>query len=196
MPNGIRELVVKIDHAIWYYLNTQWHTPFLDTIIPFFRNQYFWIPLYLFLLIFIPFKFGRKGWAWCLAYIIVFALADQTAAHLIKPFFHRLRPCNNPLLAQKIHLLVECGSGYSFPSAHAANHFAMGIFSAITLGRFAKWVWPVAITWALLVSYSQVYVGVHFPVDVTCGGMIGATIGMIFGRIFNSHIGLTTQTGQ
>ncbi len=190
MPNGIRELVVKIDHAIWYYLNTQWHTPFLDTIIPFFRNQYFWIPLYLFLLIFIPFKFGRKGWAWCLAYIIVFALADQTAAHLIKPFFHRLRPCNNPLLAQKIHLLVECGSGYSFPSAHAANHFAMGIFSAITLGRFAKWVWPVAITWALLVSYSQVYVGVHFPVDVTCGGLIGATIGIIIGKLFNRHIGL------
>ena len=192
--SSIRELVVKVDHAVWRKLNTQWHNDFLDTVIPYIRNQYFWAPLYLFLLIFIPYKFGKRGWFWCGFYLVAFTISDQIAVNVIKPFFHRLRPCNHPELSKIVHLVVECGSGLSFPSAHASNHFAMGIFCAMTLGRVAKWVWPVAIAWALSVAYAQVYVGVHFPVDVTFGGLLGTTIGIAIGKVFNGYFDLKNPT--
>jgi undecaprenyl-diphosphatase len=108
----------------------------------------------------------------------------------MKPIFHRVRPCNNPALNSIIHLIVPCGSGYSFPSSHAANHFAMGIFSAITLGKRYKWVLPLAIVWAISVSFAQVYVGVHYPIDVTCGGIIGTIIGISTGKLFNRYFGI------
>ena len=191
MLNTVRDTIVGWDHVAWYYLNTQWHNEVLDWIAPFLRNQWFWVPLYFFLLLFMPSKFRQKGWVWCAVFLVSFIISDQVSATLMKPFFHRVRPCNNPYLASIVHLLVPCGSGYSFPSSHAANHFSIGIFSAMTLGKVAKWVWPVAIAWAAVVSFSQVYVGVHFPLDVTCGAIIGTAIGMFTGSLFNRYCGFT-----
>ena len=189
MLRNIREFIVYYDHIAWYYMNTQWRNSYLDIIMPFLRNQWFWAPLYLFLLIFIPSKFGRKGWLWCAGFLITFALSDQISAHLLKPYFHRIRPCNNPYLSSIIHIIVPCGSGYSFPSSHASNHFSMAVFSAITLGKYAKWIWPVAIVWATAVSFAQVYVGVHFPFDVTCGAILGSMTGIFTGRLLNHYLG-------
>ena len=193
MPRSIRELVLYYDHGAWYYLNTQWHNSFFDCVIPFLRNPWFWAPLYLFLALFIPAKFGRKGWLWCGFFLVSFILSDQLSATLLKPHFHRLRPCNNPYLASIIHLVVPCGGLYGFPSSHAANHFSIGIFGAMTLGRVAKWVWPIAIIWAALVSFAQVYVGVHYPLDVTCGALVGVTIGVCTGLLFNRYFPLNSK---
>ena len=193
MLRTIRDTLVYYDHVAWYYFNTQWHNSFLDAVVPFLRNQWFWAPLYLFLLLFIPAKFGRKGWMWCAIYLISFILSDQISATFLKPHFHRLRPCNNPYLSSIIHLIVPCGGGYSFPSSHASNHFAMGIFMAMTLGRVAKWVWPTAIIWATLVSFAQVYVGVHYPLDVTCGALLGIMIGLCTGKIYNRYFDLNSK---
>lgn len=192
MLKQFHDTLISLDHKVWYYMNTQWHNAFLDAVVPFLRNQYFWTPLYFFLAIFIPLRFGKKGWIWCVTFLIAFALSDQISVNVIKPFFHRVRPCNNPYLANVIHLLVECGSGLSFPSAHAANHFSMGIYCAVTLGPKAKWVWPVAVTWATLVSFAQVYVGVHYPLDVTCGALLGTIIGITVGKVFNAFCPLHT----
>ena len=194
MLKTIRDLLVYYDHVAWYYLNTQWHNSFFDFVVPFLRNPWFWSPLYLFLSLFIPGKFGRKGWVWCAVFLVSFILSDQVSATILKPYFHRLRPCNNPYLATIIHLIVPCGGAYGFPSSHAANHFSLGIFSAITLGRVAKWVWPVAIVWALLVSFAQVYVGVHYPLDVTCGALLGSLIGCCTGRLFNRYFLLSEKS--
>ncbi len=193
MLKRLHDIVVSCDHHIWYYMNTQWHNAFFDAVVPCLRNPLFWAPLYVFMAIFMPVKFRKNGWIWCLVFLISFALSDQISVNVIKPYFHRVRPCNNPYLSHVIHLLVECGSGYSFPSAHAANHFSMGVFAAVTLGKVAKWVVPVAIIWALLVSFAQVYVGVHFPLDVTCGGLLGATIGIITGKLFNRYFSLVKE---
>jgi len=190
MFNKICDSLIRLDHIAWYYINVQWHNPFLDYVVPYLRNPWFWSPLYLFLLIFMPSRFRRNGWLWCAAFIISFAIADQVSASLMKPYFHRLRPCHNPFLQGIVHLLVDCGGGYGFPSVHATNHFALGIFSAVTLGRLAKWVWPAAIIWATLVSFAQVYVGVHFPLDVTCGALVGTVIGICTGKIFNRYFDL------
>jgi undecaprenyl-diphosphatase len=190
MLSTLRDHILYWDYSIWYYINAEWHTPFLDFIVPFLRNQWTWAPLYLFLAIFVPRNFGKRGFIWCAGFLVTFALSDQVSAHLLKPIFHRTRPCNNPNLVEMVHTIVPCGSGYSFPSSHAANHFALAIFIAATLGRKAKWVWPVAILWAMAIAYAQVYVGVHFPLDVTVGAGIGIAIGGLTGALFNRRFSL------
>ncbi|MES2704745.1 MAG: phosphatase PAP2 family protein [Bacteroidota bacterium] len=191
MHSPLHDKLVYWDHVVWFYVNTQWHNRVLDVIMPFLRNQWTWSPLYLFLLLFMTSRFGKKGWFWCVAFLISFILSDQISATLIKPYIHRLRPCNNPALADIVHLLVPCGSGKSFPSSHATNHFSLAVFSSLTLGRYARWVWPVSLLWAFSVVYAQVYVGVHYPLDVICGGILGAVIGITTGTLFNRYIGLT-----
>lgn len=190
MHNSLHDTIIYWDHIAWYYVNIQWRNNVLDFIMPFLRNQWFWVPLYFFLAVFMPVNYRKKGVFWCLVFFLSFVISDQVSAHLLKPIFHRLRPCNNPALTNIIHNIVPCGSGYSFPSSHAANHFSIGIFSAITLGSRLKWVWPAAILWAVSVAYAQVYVGVHYPVDVTAGGLIGIATGIITGSLFNRFIGL------
>ena len=185
MFKAIQNFLVYYDHICWFYINNQWHTAVLDAIVPFFRNPWFWSPLYLFLLIFMPSRFGKKGWIWCLIFLLCFAISDQLSASLLKPMFHRVRPCNNPDLATLIHLIVPCGGGFSFPSAHASNHFAMGVFSALTLSKYIKWIWFIPLLWAMIVALSQVYVGVHYPLDVLGGALLGSTIGICAGKLFN-----------
>ncbi len=156
----------------------------MDAVCPYLRNQWFWAPLYLFLLVFSVKNFGRRGWLWCLAFLLTFAVADFVSASLIKPYFLRIRPCNDPNFADVIRSLVPCGSGHSFPSTHATNHFALGVFAAITLHKKYKIVWPLALLWAASVAFSQVYVGVHYPLDVMFGAILGTIIGTIAGRLF------------
>lgn len=181
----LHNILVWLDLHVWYYMNVAGHNTVMDAFVPFLRNQWTWAPLYLFLAIFMPLNFGRKGWMWCVFFLLTFAMSDYLSASVAKVYFHRLRPCNNPFLATTVHLLVPCGSGYSFPSTHATNHFALGIFSAMSLQSRFKWIWPVALIWAFSVSYAQVYVGVHFPLDVTCGALLGLGVGQLTGRVYN-----------
>ncbi len=185
MLEKLYDYIIYWDYTIWYYLNAAGHNSVLDFIVPFLRNQWTWAPLYLFLAIFMPLNFGRRGWMWCVFFLLTFSLSDYISASLIKPYFHRLRPCNNPYLFHVVHLLVPCGSGYSFPSSHAANHFGLAVFGGITLSTRFKWIWYATITWAVLVAYAQVYVGVHYPLDVTCGGLLGAVAGLLTGKTYN-----------
>lgn len=191
MQGTLHDTIVYWDHIMWYYVNIQWRSKLLDVVMPFLRNQWFWVPLYFFLAIYMPYNFKKKGGWWCLGYFLSFVISDQVSASILKPLFHRLRPCNNPALQDIIHNIVPCGSGYSFPSSHAANHFSIGLFTAITLGSKYKWVWPACIIWAASVSYAQVYVGVHYPVDVLAGACIGILAGTLTGTLFNKYIGLS-----
>jgi undecaprenyl-diphosphatase len=186
MPTAsLPQSLIALDHRVWYYLNVRWRNEFLDAVIPYFRNQWTWAPLYLFLLVFLVGNFKKKGWLWCLFFLLTFALADRISAGWIKEIFQRTRPCNDLSLAKMVYIIVPCGSGYSFPSTHAANHFALGTFAALTLQKHVKGVWWMAMFWAASVSYAQVYVGVHFPLDIFCGALLGLLIGMCTGMLFN-----------
>lgn len=178
------------DFTIWYHINSLWRSPLLDVVMPYLRNQFFWAPLYLFLLVFVLYNFGIKGLAWCAGFLLCFALGDFISASLIKPFVQRMRPCNDPRLAAYAQLIVPRSTGYSFPSSHAANHFAMGTFMAITFWKRGK-IWAVlSIFWAVLVSYAQVYTGVHFPFDVLAGGLLGAGIGVFVAWLYHKRFTL------
>lgn len=185
MLQQLQDLLIYWDFTAWFYLNTQWINDVFDALMPYIRNQWTWAPLYLFLLIFMPLNYGRKGWMWLVFFLLAFAIGDFLSASIIKPYYLRLRPCNNPYIKDIVHLLVPCGSGYSFPSSHATNHFALGIFAAMTVGAKYKWVKPAAILWALSVGYAQVYVGVHYPGDVLAGAMLGTLTGWLVAKLYN-----------
>lgn len=187
----LQESLLWFDYNLWYLLHVLWRSDFQDAVVPYLRNQWTWAPLYLFLLVFMLQNFGLRGLWWCVFFLGTFAISDQLSAHVLKEIFQRTRPCNNPNLQAMIHNIVPCGSGYSFPSSHAANHFALAVFSAITLEGRIKGIWPMALIWAGAVAYAQVYVGVHFPLDVICGGLLGVVVGRLTGTLFQQKIGLS-----
>jgi len=85
-----------------------------------------------------------------------------------------------------VRLLVHCGRAYSFTSSHAANHFAIAVFISLTLGLLYSWIkWPLLL-WAGSIAYGQVYVGVHYPLDVIVGSLVGIIIGYLVAKLYLS----------
>jgi undecaprenyl-diphosphatase len=183
------QTIQHIDEIILKFIHVSCANQLLDTILPFFRNPYFWAPVYLFLLVWISLQYGRKGLWWCLFFFITFVFCDYVSASILKPLIHRIRPCNNEFLSFTLRNLVVCGSGYSFPSSHATNHIGFAVFMMYTIGHLSKWITPLAILWALLVCFSQLYVGVHYPSDILGGALLGSLIGLFFARYFNKRLG-------
>lgn len=175
--------LLQWDYYLFELLNQQWTNGFLDGIMPYWRSKYFWMPLYLFILSYMIYQRNREWLIFSLCMILTIALADQLSSSWIKPAIERLRPCNNPIWKDQVHLLVRCGSGFSFTSSHATNHFALATFWAFPFVRY-RWVLPLGFLWAATISYGQVYVGVHYPLDVMAGGLVGILIGVFTGWIF------------
>ncbi len=171
------ELLQQWDAAFFHFINSSLGNPVFDTLLPWFREKWFWMPVYLFVAVFAVLNFRRRGWIILLGLMLAAGLADFTSSTLVKKNVQRLRPCNDVEMFEQLQLRVPCGGGYSFTSSHAANHFAAAVFLIGMFGSLARWLWPVALTWAGLIAFSQVYVGVHYPGDVLCGAAVGAAIG-------------------
>lgn len=150
---------------------------FFDWLMPLVRNRFFWSPLYLFIVIFCIKNYKKQGYYMIGGVLATFALGDLIASKLIKPFIARVRPCNDLSLVDEIIRRVPCGSGYSFPSAHATNHFAIAVFLICLFYNQWKPILPIGLFWAFLVSFAQVYVGVHYPIDTMFGALLGTSIG-------------------
>lgn len=162
--------LLTIDRMVFELINTKLSSDILDTILPPLRNKYLWVPLYMMILAALLWKYQWRG-AVILGFVLLTVLlSDQISASIIKPVVQRLRPCQNPELSVK--LLVICGSGFSFVSSHASNHFGIAIFLGQRFARFTL-VYPLAILWASAISIAQVYVGVHYPLDVIAGALVG-----------------------
>jgi undecaprenyl-diphosphatase len=87
-----------------------------------------------------------------------------------------------------VNNIVGCGKGFSFISAHATNHFAIAVFFSVLFYNQYKWIVYIAILWAGLIAFSQVYVGVHYPFDVICGALLGSILGYIQGIFIFSKL--------
>lgn len=171
--------LLHIDRELFFWINNDLHTPMGDMIFPWFREKLFWTPLYVLLAGFLLYRYKIRGlWVMLLA-VLVIILCDQISSSVIKPLVGRLRPCNNPSIQDQVKLLVHCGSGKSFTSSHATNHFGIAVFLGTILWRDYKGFLIALLPWAALVSISQVYVGVHYPVDITGGALLGSGIGIL-----------------
>ena len=175
------ETLVHIDQQLFLIINRILSNAFFDGIMPLLRNKYFWAPLYLFLLSYLVLNFRINSIVIMIFAVLTVYLSDGFSSSIIKPIFERVRPCHHLEIKEQMNLLVTCGSGYSFISSHATNHFAIAIFISSVLRNF-RWILPAAIVWAGAISYAQVYVGVHFPADVIAGAILGSTIGWLAGK--------------
>ena len=173
------------DKAVFAVLNGKWTNSFFDILMPWFRDAKNWIPLYIVILTLLFYKWGKKAWKWVLMVVINVALTDQISSSFFKPYFHRLRPCADPTLMHQSRLLLDhCSGGFSFTSSHAANHFGLAMFIVMTLQPLLKNYRYLFLIWAAIISYAQVYVGVHFPLDVFAGAIIGIAVGYLNSKLY------------
>lgn len=157
-------------------------------------EMWLWIPLYLLLLYLVFKQYGKRGWWILLAVAVVILCSDQLSAHVCKPLFHRLRPCFNPDLEGLVHLPKGLPGGrYGFVSSHAANTFAVAAFLTAALRKRYRGIGWGLFAWALISSYSRIYVGVHYPGDILAGAALGGVIGwagwkVLGNRLFKNHL--------
>lgn len=175
--------LISWDQELFFHINQGMANPFFDWLMPVFRNPFVWAPVYMFFAAFFVYNFRPKGLYVLLFGLLTIAFSDQISSHLLKLLIARDRPCNDPNMAMYVRLLIPCGAGYSFPSSHACNHFAFSVFLITVMPLRMRWVLPVAILWAAGVSFAQVYVGVHYPMDVLGGAIIGSLIGTFTGSM-------------
>jgi undecaprenyl-diphosphatase len=171
----------RLDQQLFLFLNSL-HSPFFDQVMHAISGKIIWVPLYLAILIYLGIKFKRKFIIIILFIIVAATLTDQISV-LIKNSVQRLRPCHEPALEGLVHLFNgECGGLYSFVSSHAANSFDVALLSLLFIRK--RWFTISIILWALVVGYSRVYLGVHYPGDVICGSVQGALIGWSIYKLY------------
>ncbi|MDO5654697.1 MAG: phosphatase PAP2 family protein [Flavobacteriaceae bacterium] len=176
--------LIKLDEQIFLYLNGLGTTAW-DSFWLIITEKLTWIPLYLLFAWFIFKNFGLKVlYISILTAGLLIFFTDQISHFYKDSLILRLRPCYNEELIDKMRLVKDtCGGKYGFFSGHASNHFAVAVFIGLIFRKF-KWVLPVLLIWAAMIAYSRIYIGVHYPLDVLSGTLIGSLSGLLFYRIW------------
>jgi Membrane-associated phospholipid phosphatase len=175
--------ILPYEENLFFLINgTRSH--FEDNVMWLFSSIKIWIPLAVFIIFMIIYK---KSWKQCLpvliAMILVFVLCDQLSSHIIKPLFARPRPTHYPGIMEHVRTLYNyTGGKYGFISGHATNSFGFITFTALLFKN--KLYSIVAISWAVIVSYSRIYLGVHFVSDITGGMITGIIIGFFIYKLY------------
>lgn len=177
------EYLDSIDRLLLLFLNSH-HSALFDVVFWHISKNIVWIPLYLFIVYVLFRRLGFKQALIVLVMVVLsVALADLTSVHCFKNVFCRYRPTHNPAIEHLVHIVRDYrGGNYGFISSHAANTMAAAVCLALFVAR--RWFWLIMITWALLVGYSRIYLGVHYPFDVLTGYAVGALIAYGIFRLY------------
>lgn len=157
------------------------HSPFFDSVMWCISGRWIWVPFYAVLAYLLFRRMSWKRASICLVTIgLIILAADQTCATLIRPEIGRLRPANlNNPLSSFVHVVNGYRGGrYGFPSCHVANTFALAVFMSLVIRH--KWFTVMMFSWAFVVSYSRMYLGVHYFGDLFCGATIGSLFAVLF----------------
>lgn len=180
--------LIEADKNLLVWLNSK-HTEWLDGLMFAATGTVFWMPFY-FLLIYLFFKkLDNKAWLvlGCIALTIV--VSDQLTSSVLKPLTERLRPSHEPSLEGMLHLFrTENGKFYKggkfgFPSSHASNAFGVAVFSWLTMRNHLGWIGFLTFPLAFIISYTRIYLGVHYPGDILFGAALGAALGYLSWKI-------------
>jgi undecaprenyl-diphosphatase len=183
---------MHIDQHAFLFLNG-FHWDFLDPLMYAATRMLTWLPLFVLL-----FYLTLRTYRWKTATVILtlaltITLSDQ-GSNIAKSTFQRLRPSNDPVLAEKVHIVNSYRGGqFGFYSAHASNTMAVAIFLILLLKSSYCWLAAVMLPWALLMSYTRIYLGVHYPGDILAGLLAGGIIGWIGAQICGYLLSLQTQ---
>lgn len=176
--------LIHKDIELLIYLNNlgslQW-----DGFWLFITNKYSAIPLYLVLLYFTYKYYGLKRTFIAVLFVVLLITVSDQTCNLFKYGFKRLRPCHDENVSQFIRMVKDsCGGLYGYFSAHAANSMSIAVFFGLLLKRKNNYLFPILIIWALAAAYSRIYIGVHYPLDVITGVLLGVIYGTLFYKLY------------
>jgi len=178
------EYLNQLDTQLFMLINES-HNAFFDPIMYWLSDKLIWAPMYLLIVFLMVRRYKIRGVLMLLFVGLVIALCDQMASGILKNTIQRLRPSHEPALAGLIYI-SKAGPGglYGFASSHAANVFGLASFLCFVLDTKFRYLKYWLIIWAILVAYSRVYNGVHYPGDVLVGAFIGITFGFLMAKAY------------
>ncbi len=179
--------IITFDHQLFLWIQYHCHNLFFDAVFPWIRHKQHWYPLYFLIGVFLLIKYRWTGLRMLLVAALCLLLSDNLSSKIIKPLVHRDRPCNDAVISTQFTPLIECGDGYSFTSSHAANHFAIAFVLCLFFYKKNKWLLIAGMLWAGTISFAQVYVGVHYPLDIMAGACLGIIVALSLQLILNKY---------
>jgi len=171
------ELLKQLDTNIFLSINGL-HTSFFDGFMYAVSAKFTWIPLYISVL-YILIKQWKKEAVWLiLALVLCIVISDQVASGLLKHLVKRLRPSHVDDLRGLVHLVRDYSGGmYGFASSHASNTVGFALLSSLILKQ-RNYTFAI-FSWAIITSYSRIYLGVHYPGDILGGALIGSLAALL-----------------
>lgn len=164
------------DTELFLFLNGM-HSTFWDFVMYWASEKSIWIPVYILFVYLLVKHYKKQTWFIIPVVLLMILFSDQLSV-FIKNLTLRPRPCHEADLQTLIHLVKnKCGGEFGFVSSHAINHFAIATFLSFIFRQKIAFIVTALIFWATLISYSRIYLGVHYPGDVICGGIVGVLLG-------------------
>ncbi len=178
------EELVRIDKEVFLFLNNLGSSEW-DGFWMFLTNKWSAIPLYVLLLILSYKQYGTKKMTYLVITVVLLITASDQLSNFFKDGVQRLRPCYDPEINQLMRLVKGfCGGKFGYFSAHASNTTALAVFFTVLFRQSYKYMGFFLIVWASFVSYSRIYIGVHFPLDVLTGMGVGLLFGWLFAKLY------------
>jgi len=173
--------IIREDTNLFLYLNNLGSSTF-DQFWILLSETWIWVPLYLIFLYLLFRSFPLRSLIFILIFVALGVTVSDQLAGIFKSGIMRFRPCHDPLL-EGLMRKVKCGGQFGFYSSHASNTFFIATFMSLLLKKKFKFLPYILIFWAAIVSYSRIYLGVHFPMDIVVGGLMGFLLGGLFASI-------------
>lgn len=171
--------ILELDKELFLFLNS-FYSDFMDTIMLMVTRKETWIPLYLVIVYYFIKNYQNKSFL-ILFFMALTVFASDQLSVLIKESVMRLRPVYEPSIEHQVHNVFRKGGLHGFVSSHAANMFAIFIFTTRIFKNRSYYF--LMLFWAIIISYSRIYAGVHYPLDVIGGAFLGGLIGLLMYKL-------------
>lgn len=169
--------LTELDTALFRLLHPLGH-PGGDALWHILSQRYVFVGVALGLTAYLAWQYRWAALGWVLVAVLLIGASDFVASGVLKPWVARLRPCHEPVLQDWIRLVGKCGGQFGFVSSHAANSAALAVFAwRVAPHRVVGWA---VVAFALLHSYSRIYLGVHYPGDILGGALVGTAHAVLF----------------